>query len=162
MSPRRATLAIVTGDDAAPEQPTHPDWDHPERFEGVVSLSFVLPFLLPLEPQAVPIGVDDEYLRIRGVTPAEFDQAWMQMPLSCWMIWSVATDGTNPVVEDTAVACAALAHITGQQPQPAPPPNDDYRRKRSAVVVFIPVKSRAAALTPPHDGKLDPVTLAHC
>lgn len=51
------------------EQRAHPDWDNLERFEGVVAFSFVLPFLLPLEPQAIPIGVDDEYLRIRGVTP---------------------------------------------------------------------------------------------
>lgn len=161
MSAHHATLTAVTGDAALPKQPAHPDWDDPERFEGVVAFSFVLPFLLPLEPRAIPIGVDDEYLRIRGVTPAEFDHAWMQMPLSCLMIWSVATDGTNPVIEDTTVASAALAHITGQQRQPAPPPSDDYGRKRSAVVVFIPVKSRAAALTPPHDGKVDPLTLAH-
>lgn len=160
MSSRRATLAIVTGDAAPPVQPPHPDWDDPERFEGVVAFSFVLPFLLPLAPQAIPIGIDDEYLRIHGVTPAEFDHAWMQTPLSCSMIWSVATDGTDPVIEDTTVASAALAHITGQEPQPAPPRSDDGR-KRSAVVVLIPVKSRAAALTSPHDGKVDPLTLAH-
>lgn len=161
MSLLRATLAVVTRDAALPEQLARTDCDDSDRSAGVVAFSFVLPFLLPLDPQAIPIGVDDEYLRIRGVTPVEFDHAWMQMPLSCLMIWSVATDGTNPVIEDTTVASAALAHITGQEPQPAPPPSDDFGRKRSAVVVLVPVKSRAAALTPPHDGKVDPLTLAH-
>ncbi|BBX43920.1 hypothetical protein [Mycobacterium simiae] len=144
-----------------PERPANPNWDDSVRFEGVVAFSFVLPFLLPLEPQSVPIRVDDDYLRIRGVAPAEFDDAWMQMPLSCLTMWSVAADGTDPVIKDTTVASAALAHITGGEPRPAPPPSDDYSRKRSAVVVVIPVKSRTAALTPPHDGKVDPLTLAH-
>jgi hypothetical protein len=143
------------------EQPDNADWDDPHRLEGVVAFSFVLPFLLPLEPQAVPIGVDDDYLRIRGVAPAEFDDAWMQMPFSCLMMWSVAADGKDPVFEDTTVASFALAQVTGGESQPAPPSSDEYGRKRSAVVVVIPVKSRAAALTPPHDGKVDPLTLAH-
>ncbi|MCV7346080.1 hypothetical protein [Mycolicibacterium rhodesiae] len=149
-------------DGAAPHQrPINADWDGPQRFEGVVAFSLLLPFLLPLEPQTIPIGVDDEYLRIRGVTPGGIDDAWMQMPLSCLTIWSVVADESNPVVEDAAVASAALAQFTGREPQPAQPRSDDYGRKRSAVIVLIPVKSRAAALTPPHDGKVDPLTLAH-
>ena len=158
----RATLAVVTDDAETSQQPTHPDCDDPEnRVEGVVAFSFVLPFLLPLEPQAIPIGVDDEYLRIRGVAPAEFDRSWMQMPCSCVAIWSVVTDETHPVFEDTTVASAALAKVTGQDPQPTPPSSEDFGQKRSTVVVLIPVKNRAAALTPPRDGKVDPLTLAH-
>jgi hypothetical protein len=156
-----ATIATVTDGAASPKQPVNADWDNPPRFEGVVAFSFVLPYLLPLEPQAVPIGVDDDYLRIRGVAPAEFDDAWMQMPFSCLTMWSMVTDGTDPVIEDTTVASAALAQLTGQEPQPRPSLGDDGGRKRSAVVVLIPVKSRDAALTPPHDGKVDPLTLAH-
>ncbi|WP_231965647.1 hypothetical protein [Mycobacterium sp. E802] len=147
-------------DDAAPlGQPPDADWDDPQRFEGVVAFSFVLPYLLPLEPQAVPIGVDDYYLRVRGVTPAEFDDAWTQMPFSCLTMWSVESGGVDPVVEDTTLASAALARVTGQEPQPSPQHDDG--RQRSAVVVLIPVKSRTAALMPPHDGKVDPLTLAH-
>src|SRR5690349_5940718 len=79
------------------EQQADADRDDSEQFEGVVAFSFVLPFQVPLEPQAVPIGVDNDYFRIRGVEPAEFDHAWMQMPLRCLMIWSLAANGTNPV-----------------------------------------------------------------
>jgi len=74
-------------------------------------------------------------------------------------MWSVESGGTDPVIEDTTLASAALARITGQPPQPFP--QHDGRRQRSAVVVLIPVKSRSAALTPPHAGKIDPLTLAH-
>lgn len=159
--PRDEKIATMTGGTDPLGQPGDADSDIPQRFAGMVAFSFVLPYLLPLEPQAIPIGVDDEYLRIRGVAPAEFDDAWMRLPLSCLTMWSVAADGTNPVIDDTTVASAALAHVTGGEPQPAPPPSDEFGRKRSTVVVLIPVKSRAAALTPPHDGKVDPLTLAH-
>ncbi|CPR69980.1 hypothetical protein [Mycobacteroides abscessus] len=149
----------MTDDGARPSQPAGAGWDDPQRFEGVVAFSFVLPYLIPLEPQAVPISVDDDYLRVRGVASAEFDDAWMQMPFSCLTIWSVESGGVGPVVEDTTLASAALARITGQEPQPSPRHNAGHQR--SAVVVLIPVKSRNAALTPPHDGKVDPLTLAH-
>src|SRR4051794_8820369 len=133
----------MTDSGAPPEQPVSVDGDDSNRFEGVVAFSFVLPYLVPLEPQTIPIGIDDDYLRIRGVESAEFDDAWMQLPFSCLTMWWVAADATAHVFEDTAVASAALAHITGGEPQPAPPPGDDFSRKRSAVVVLIPVKSRA-------------------
>lgn len=126
----------------------------------MVAFSFVLPFVLPLDPQTIPIGVDDEYLRIRGVMTADFDRLWMQLPLLCMTSWSVMTEEANPVFEDTTVASAALADITGKEPQPASTPGDDLGRKRTTVVVLIPVKNRAAALTKPHDGKVDPLTLA--
>ncbi|MFW0873005.1 hypothetical protein [Rhodococcoides corynebacterioides] len=148
------------GDAVPSDQSAFSDHDDLKGFDGVVAFSFVLPFRLPLEPQTVRIGVDDEYLRIRGVTPADFDRSWMQLPLPCVTSWSVVTEKANPVFEDTTVASAALAHFAGQEPQPASTPGNDLGRKRSTVVVLIPVKNRAAALTEPHDGKVDPLTLA--
>jgi hypothetical protein len=142
------------------EQPQAPTgWDDSERFEGVVAFSFALPYVLPLESGVVPVGVDDEYLRIRGASPDDFDDAWMNTPFICLTAWSVESAGTDPVLEDTTLASTVLARFTGQEPPPSRP--DDSGHDRSVAVVLLPVKSRAAALTPPHDGKVDPLTVAH-
>ncbi|MGH3726302.1 MAG: hypothetical protein ACRDUS_19525 [Mycobacterium sp.] len=134
-------------------------WDDFEQFEGVVAFSFALPYVLPLDSGVVPIGVDDEYLQIRGASPSDFDDAWMNTPFICSTLWSVESTGTDPVLESTTLASTVLARLAGQEPPP--PRTKDNSHEQSVVVVLLPVKSRVAALTPPHDGKVDPLTVAH-
>lgn len=141
------------------EQQAESSWRDAKRFEGVVAFSFTLPYVLPIESGAVPIEVDGEYLRVRGARSEDFDATWMDAPFTCLTLWSVASTGTDPVVEDTTLASTVLAQFTGQETPPSPP--DDAGHERSVVIVLVPVKGRSAALTPPHDGKVDPVTVAH-
>src|SRR5262249_3399081 len=141
-------------------EPHIPLFYDPAVFEGVMVLSFALPYELPLPPGLNPIQIDDEYLRVRGVSQAEFDNAWMQVPFTCLTWWFVESVEPNPVVADALLATRVLTAVTGQE---RPPERGDTanEHKRSVVLVMVPVKSRKAAFTPPHDNKLDSLTLAH-
>lgn len=132
----------------------------PVVFEGVMALSFVLPYELPLSSGLSPILIEDEYLQGRGIEVPDFDDAWMQIPFTCLTWWSAETVEPDPLVADAALAWRCLSAATGQEPPPDMS-NANIERRRSAVVVMIPVKSREAAFTPPHADKLDPLTLAH-
>ncbi len=134
-------------------------WAGEGPYAGWVAYSFALPYLVPLGAEPVLIHVDDEYLRKRGVEPQGFDDAWMHTPLPVSLLWSAESHGTDPFVEETVLASTVLARITGRELRQTHA--DDDERQRSVVVVMIPVRGRDAAFTPPHDGKLDPLTLAH-
>ncbi|MCB0929945.1 MAG: hypothetical protein KDB70_19005 [Mycobacterium sp.] len=151
----------MTDDGAQLKQPEGAGWDDSTRFQGAVAFSFALPYLVPLEPQAVPIVVDEEYLRIRGVSPTEVDDSWMVLPLPCLTVWSVESSRVDSLFDDAELASAALSRLTGQPSQPPNLQEDADARNRSVAVVVMPVKDRGAAFTPPHDGKVDPLTLAH-
>lgn len=114
------TLVAVTDDGAQLKQPEGAGWDDSTRFQGAVAFSFALPYLVPLEPQAVPIVVDEEYLRIRGVSPTEVDDSWMVLPLPCLTVWSVESSRVDSLFDDAELASAALSRLTGQ---PSQPPN---------------------------------------
>ncbi len=126
---------------------------------GWVAYSFALPYLVPLGAEPVLIHVDDEYLRKRGVEPQGFDDAWMHTPLPVSLLWSAESHGTDPFVEETVLASTVLARITGRELRQTHA--DDDERQRSVVVVMIPVRVATLHSHPPHDGKLDPLTLAH-
>lgn len=127
----------------------------------MVAYSFTLPYSVPLGSEPVLIHVGDEYLRIRGVEPAEFDDSWMLTSFTCVLVWSSEPHGVDPVFEDSVLASSVLARVTGQESRETRSDDADIARDRSVVVALVPVKSRDAAFKPPQDGKVDPLTLAH-
>ncbi|WP_338890535.1 hypothetical protein [Rhodococcus sovatensis] len=69
--------------------------------------------------------------------------------------------GVDPVYAGSVLASMILDEVTGRAARETRPETSDLPHERSVVVVMIPVKDRNAALTPPHGGKVDPITLAH-
>lgn len=128
---------------------------------GMVAFAFVLPHTVPLSTDPVPIHVEMEYLRKRGVDPAAFDHAWMYESFTCVLQWTTESQGVDPVFEGSVLASSVLARATGKVPRSATLETAVVAREQTAVVVMVPVKSRGAGLTPPHDGKVDPLTMAH-
>ncbi|KQU50251.1 hypothetical protein ASG84_26160 [Rhodococcus sp. Leaf278] len=128
---------------------------------GVIAYSFVLPYAVPLSTEPVQIYVGHEYLRIRGVDSSERDHSWMQDAFTCFLSWSTMEHGVDPVYEGSVLASTVLDKVTGRAARETQPETANLPHERSVVVVMVPVKERTAALTPPHDGKVDPLTLAH-
>lgn len=141
------------------ENPT-PLWYDPEKFEGVMALAFTLPYKYPIATGLNPLEIDNEYLRVRGAAPQYFDNDWMQTPFTCLTSWFVQPLDFDPLVADTLLATKVLSSYTGQQ-QPPASLAADANHERSVVIVMLPVKSRAAAFRPPHDDKIDPLSVAY-
>lgn len=161
-SERGASLAATSsGLGMAMEQQPLPLWYDPKVFEGVLAFSFALPYKLPLATGSNPIEIDNDYLRLHGASPENFDAAWMQTPFICLTCWFEKSLDPDPLVADTLLASTVLSALTGQQPPPEPLASDAASDDRSVAIVMVPVKSRDAALTPPHDDKVDPLTVAH-
>ena len=141
----------------SPQSPLGCDSD---VFAGVISLAIALPQKVPLAGGLTPIQVEENFLRHHGAGPAHFDYDWMQTPFTGLVHWTTQSSPTNPTVADAVLAREALRQFTGQ---PNKPDNDkvDRSEEKSVAIVVLPVKSRDAALRPPHDGKVDPLTVAH-
>ena len=84
----------------------------------------------------------------------------MQIPFTWTTWWFVESADPDPLVADSVLALTVLSSLTGQQPS-TESLAAEAAHDRSVVVLMIPVRNRDAALTPPHDDKIDPVTIAH-
>ncbi|QEM43991.1 hypothetical protein [Mycolicibacterium grossiae] len=141
-------------------QQPRPLWYDPDVFEGVMAFSFALPYALPLAGYNLLV-IEDEYLSQRGASPQDFDHKWMQTPFNCLTRWVIQKTEPNPVLVDSVLASSVLSTLTGHEPPDKPLSDAGTSHDRSVAVVMVPVKTRAAGFAPPHDGKVDPLTVAH-
>ena len=141
-----------------------PLWYDPSIFEGCLALSFVLPQKLPIEDGAKPVLIDAEYARIHGAHVDDVDREWASLPFNCLLYVRQVEISPDPMFEDANLARSLLRLVTSTTASgvanDAPSGKKQPAKSRTAAVLLIPVKSKVAALRPPH-GKVDPVTLCH-